>query len=397
MKALAAGLLVLLAAVFLSIRLAPPSWTVAPYIQAFAEAGVVGACADWFAVTALFRRPLGLPIPHTAILPRNQARIGDALGDFIAQNFLEPRMLDEKLRAAEPARRLSAWLSDPHHVDAVSRRIAGAAPDLARATPVFAELIKAVARRVASAGPIAPLASKVLAYLWRDAGGQALIDRALARLVDYLQANPALIQDGVEAEAWRWAPRWMDRLVSRRLSQGLLRSLQDLRDPAHPARQELNLWVEDILRRLAEDPDLMARAEALKDRLLADPAVLGPLAETWLQGLSQEAGDPAAVRETVRAATKAVLTTLGAWLAEDDGARDRLDQGVRVFLRAILTPGREAIGRFIAQIVMTWDAEDVARRIEAQVGRDLQFIRINGALVGGLVGLAIYTGLRLFR
>ncbi len=397
MRALATGLVVFLAALFFSIRLAPASWRFAPYVQAFAEAGLVGACADWFAVTALFRRPLGLPIPHTAILPRNKARIGEALGDFIAQNFLEPRLLDEKLRTAEPARRLGLWLADPRHVDALARRIAAAAPDIARATPALAQLAIDLARRLAMAGPVAPLASKILAYVWRDAGGQDVLDRALTRLADYLQSNPALIQEGVDLGLWRWLPKWLDRVVAARLTHGLVLILKDLRNPAHPTRQELNAAVERYIHRLAEDPNLIARGEDLKARLLDDPALLGPLGEAWAEYTAKYLTDPATLREAVDAAARRALTILGTWLAEDATARDRLDFGLRVLVRGTLAPGREAIGRFIAQIVSTWDADEVAQRVETQVGRDLQFIRINGALVGGLVGLFIYAGLRLLR
>jgi uncharacterized membrane-anchored protein YjiN (DUF445 family) len=396
MRVLATGLLVLLTAIFLATRLAPASWVFAPYVQAFAEAGMVGACADWFAVTALFRRPLGLPIPHTAILPRSKARIGEALGDFIAHNFLDPRLLDEKLRRAEPARRLSGWLADSRNVDALSRRLAALAPELVRATPDLAELATSAVRRLAAAGPLAPLSSKILAYLWRDGGGQNLVDRALARLGDHLQAHPTLIQEGVEAGAWKWLPKWVDRIVAERLSQGLIRTLQDLRKPAHPARQELNAAIEDYIRRLSEDPELIASGEAVKTRLLNDPSLLGPLAAAWTESLAQAVTDPVALREAVAGATRKALAAIGAWLAEDQAARARFDLAIRVLLRSTLTPGRDAIGRFIAQIVSTWDADDVAARIEVQVGRDLQFIRINGALVGGVVGLAIYVGLRFF-
>lgn len=396
MRTLATGLLILLTTVFLAMRLAPVSWAFAPYVQAFAEAGMVGACADWFAVTALFRRPLGLAIPHTAILPRNKTRIGEALGDFIAHNFLDPRLLDEKLRTGKPAWHLAAWLSERHHVEALSRRVAALAPELVRATPALAELGTSAVRRLAAAGPLAPLASKILAYLWREAGGQDLVDRALLRLGDHLQAHPALIQEGVEAGAWKWLPKWIDRMVAERLSQGLIRTLQDLRNPAHPARHELNAAVEDYIRRLSEDPGLIASGEALKTRLINEPSFIGPLSDAWTESLAQLTSDPAALREAVDAATKSALTAIGAWLAEDEAARDRIDLAIRILLRATLTPGRAAIGRFISQIVATWDADDVASRIEVQVGRDLQFIRINGAFVGGLVGLAIYAGLRLF-
>ena len=395
MRTWATGLLGLMTATFIATRFAPPAWSFAPYVGAFAEAGMVGACADWFAVVALFRRPLGLPIPHTAILPRNKDRIGEALGDFIANNFLDPRLLDQKLIAAQPAHRLGAWLRDVRNVEGLARRIAEAAPSLARSSPALAEMAAAIARRIARAGPLAPLAAKLLAYLWREAGGQGLADRSLVWLGDYLLAHPSLVQKGVEERAWPWLPKWFDRMVAQRLSESLISALQDLRDPVNPARQALNAEVDQFLLRLAQDPDVLAKGEALKERLLSDPGILGPLAEAWTETMGRITSDPKALNEIVAQAARRALLALGQWLEDDEAARARLDLWVRVVLRGALTPGRRTIGRFVAQIVASWDGEDVARRLELQVGRDLQYIRINGAIVGGLVGLAIYTILRL--
>jgi uncharacterized membrane-anchored protein YjiN (DUF445 family) len=395
MRALATGLLGLMTAVFVATRFAPRSWSFAPYVGAFAEAGMVGACADWFAVTALFRRPLGLPIPHTAILPRNKTRIGEALGDFIANNFLDPRLLDQRLVAWRPARRLGEWLGDPAHVEIVAKGVAAVAPNILRSSGALGELAAEAARRLARAGPLAPLASKVLAYLWGEGGGRGLVDRILGRSGDYLLAHPSLIQDGVAARGWRWLPKWIDRMVAERLTTGVVAALKDLRDSANPARIALEAEVDRFIERLAEDPEFLAKGEALKERLLGDPAFLAPLNDAWSDLMARFTADPAALRETMDQAARRGLAAIGQWLRDDAAARDRLDLWIRAVLRGALTPGRTAIGGFVAQVVAGWDAEDAARRLERQVGRDLQYIRINGALVGGLVGLAIYTLVRL--
>ncbi len=390
-RALAVGLLALMALIYVGGSLAPRDWAPGPWAAAFGEAGMVGAIADWFAVTALFRRPLGLPIPHTAIVPRNKDRIAQALGDFIANSFLEPRILDRKVIGARPAERLARLLNDPDVVRAVSRRIAAWAPGALSAGPAMADLIAAVVRRIAQAGPLAPTAGRVLDRVWRDKATASLVDRAVVSLAAFLDQRPELVQTAVEARTWSWAPRWLDRTLAERLARAVQDTLEEMRDAAHPVRQALDAQVERLIARLIGDPDYLARGEALKGRMLADPGLLAAVTTICSDAARRLAADPRAVRDLIEAAVARALLATGEWLAGDAAARDRLDMWIRVGLRRLLTPGRKAIGEFVAQVVSGWDAGEVADRLELQVGRDLQFIRINGAIVGALVGLVIYA------
>ncbi len=391
MRALATGLLLLMTAIFLATRLAPPAWTWTAYVGAFAEAGMVGACADWFAVTALFRRPLGLPIPHTGIIPRGKDRIGEALGDFIAGNFLTPGVLDARLGRLEPARRLAAWLNAPGHAEVLAGRIAAAVPGMLGSGAELRALAGEILRRAARAGPVAPLASRVLGWLWRDPGVQGLVGRLIDRLADFGAEHEGFIKARIAGETWKWLPKWVDRFLAEKFTRDLLRAAGELRDPEHPWRHDLNAAVEDLITRLADDPEYRARGEALRERLLADPSLAARLEGVWRELSERLTGDPAARDALLTDAALRALRGLGAWLAEDAQVRARLDRWVRVAARRTLSSQRQVIGAFVAQVVAGWDARDVADRLELQVGPDLQFIRINGTLVGGLVGLAIFA------
>ncbi len=387
MRSLATGLLAAMTGVFVATRFAPPAWTWTGYVAAFAEAAMVGACADWFAVTALFRRPFSLPIPHTAIIPRNKARIGQALGDFIGGEFLTPRVLDAKLREFGPARRLTEWLVAPGNVANLSPRLAALAPDIAPSGALVRGLVGDLLHRLANAGPAAPVLGRVLGYLWRDPAARRLIDRAIAAAGDFAAERQGLIQGQVSGRAWKWLPKFVDDILAERITKGLLSALQDLRDPEHPWRIEIEAAIERFIDDLSNDPELIARVEAWKARLLTDPALRGHLATLWSELTSRLGADPDLTEHLIARA----LAALGRWLSEDAGARDRLDTWLRVATRRVLSPRREAIGAFVAQIVAGWDAREVVDKLELQVGRDLQYIRINGTVVGGVVGLAIYA------
>jgi uncharacterized membrane-anchored protein YjiN (DUF445 family) len=391
MRALATGLLGLMTLVYLAARLAPAAWPAAPYVQAFAEAGMVGACADWFAVTALFRRPLGLPIPHTGIIPRNKDRIGEALGDFLANNFLTPGVLDERLRRFEAARRLTQWLAAPGHVEALAARLAAMVPDLAGSGEELKGLAGDLLKRAARSRPVAPLAARALAWLWRDPGVQRLISRLIDRAADFGRDHEAYIQSRIAGESWKWMPKWLDRFLAEKFTRDLLRAADELRGPDHPWRRELDATVEDLIRRLAEDPELGARVERLKESVLADADLADRVGGLWTELADRLTADPQARQAVLADALTRVLRALGTWLAEEPQARERLDRWIRVAARRTLAAQRQVIGGFVAQVVAGWDAADVAARLELQVGRDLQYIRINGTLVGGLIGLAIYA------
>jgi uncharacterized membrane-anchored protein YjiN (DUF445 family) len=398
MQIIATGLLVLMALVFVAASFGEARWPALAYVRAFAEAGVAGACADWFAVTALFRRPFGLPIPHTAIIPRNKTRIGAALGGFIADNFLTEVVLQERLRQLELARWGGRWLSDARNARRLAIRIAGVLPELLTSGPpgAMAELSGSGALAVARAAPAAPICAGVLDALLHDGRAQALAERAIEMLGRYIAVHQEDIDKAVVEQAPKWLPRWIDRRIAAKVGEGLGKTVRDMADPGHPWRQELHQAVGAFASRLRSDVALQAQAEAMKLKLLADPRLRAQGSELWA-GLEARIGaELGADRRVLAGQLERAIQAVGRWLAEDEAAQAELNGLGRAVVTYVIAPRRHEIGHFVAQVVAGWDADSVADKLEVQVGKDLQYIRVNGTLVGGLVGLVIYTIAHLF-
>lgn len=395
MQAIATGLLVAMAIVFVAASRGDDYWPWLAYVRAFAEAAMVGACADWFAVTAIFRRPLGLPIPHTGIIPRNKDRIGQALGGFIADNFLTVDVLDSRLKQIEVARWGGEWLRQPRHARRLAKRLSGLVPTILKVLP--RDMLRETAGSAASAAiravPAAPTASKLLAAFWNEGRSQAAFDWGLDKLAAYLEANEATIQEKVEAKSWKWMPKFIDKMIAQKVTTGLGELLVEMRAPDHPWRQELKAWIESFIDRLAHDPELIAKGEDLKAKLLADPALREQAAGVW-RDIEQRLvdGDGAGLTERL----EQMLLALGEWLHTEQTAQARLNEWARILARQVIAPRRHEIGGFVAQVVASWDTKGVVDKLELQVGKDLQYIRVNGTLVGGLVGLAIFSASRAF-
>lgn len=393
MQAIATGLLVAMAIVFVAASRADDYWPWLAYVRAFAEAAMVGACADWFAVTAIFRRPLGLPIPHTGIIPRNKDRIGEALGGFIADNFLTVDVLDSRLKQIEVARWGGEWLRQPRHARRLAQRLASLLPGLLKVLPkdMLRETAGSAAAAAVRAIPASPTASKLLAAFWNEGRSQVALDWALNRLEAYLAENEQAIQEKVEAKSWKWMPKFVDKMIAQKVTTGLGEMLVEMRDPEHPWRMELNAAIERFIDRLAHDPDLIAKGEELKLRLLADPAVRDQVRRVWIE-LEEKlsSGRSPALAERL----EQMLLALGEWLHTEETAQARMNEWARILARQVIAPRRHEIGGFVAQVVASWDTKGVVDKLELQVGKDLQYIRVNGTLVGGLVGLAIFSASR---
>ena len=396
MRFLATGLLVLMAAIFVATSLAKVPWPWIPYLRAFAEAGMIGACADWFAVVALFRHPFGLPIPHTAIVPRNKERIGDAIGRFISNNFLSPAVLAAKIREIDTAGWLSAWLSNPANPNRIARQVATSLPAIIQALPrdELNTFVAGAVRRGIEMVPAAPLASRVLSVLWAQGEMQGLIDRAIDFAAAALANNRNLIKTQVTQKTSRFIPKWVDGIVADKIVSGVAQLLEEMRNPEHPWRTELGTAVEKMIDDLAVDPQMYVRGEELKSEILQNPLLLQQVSKLWsavearLDEESGSASDPLA-DNLARA-----LAALGRRLAEDETIRDTVNRWLGVTALRVIAPRRGEIGAFVTQVVERWDTETLVNRLEMQVGRDLQYIRINGTLVGGLVGLLIFTATR---
>jgi uncharacterized membrane-anchored protein YjiN (DUF445 family) len=393
MRLFATLLLVLMAAIFIVTTAVKLDWPWIPYVRAFAEAGMVGACADWFAIVALFRRPLGLPIPHTGIVPNNKDRIGKALGNFITNNFLTAAVMNERLSRIDMVGALGRWLSEPANAKRLGDYVALQLPRIAEALPLprIGESIGTIAQRAAQAIPAAPVASKLLAILWAQGEAQALLAQAIEQSEAWLASNKDVLTDKVSERSSRWIPKWIDRIIAEKVLNGLLGTLAEMRDPSHPWRIELRKTVEKLIAELATDPQMRARAEDLKAELLASPLLTEQARTLWAELETGLASGLPAHAEAIGEACARALRNAGAWLQEDEERKAQLNRRIRIIGERFLLPYRVEIGAYIERVVRNWDSATLVDRLELQVGKDLQYIRINGTLVGGLVGVLIYA------
>jgi uncharacterized membrane-anchored protein YjiN (DUF445 family) len=393
MRIVATLLLVFMAGLFVVMSFAKAHWPWLGYVRAFAEAGVVGACADWFAVVALFRHPLGIPIPHTAIVPHNQKRIAVAMGRFITRNFLTPQVLSRRLATLHAANWMTDWLGHPENARRIARVVALAVPEIVRALPreEISVFLRDSIRRGLLAMPAGPVASHLLAIVWAHGQTQALIDRGLDLLEASLIDNKDMIRRKLEAGSSRWVPRFVDGMLAEKVYAALTATLADMRDPGHPWRLELKAAVESLIKRLDTDPELIALVESAKKDAIDTPLFDDQLRALWQEIEELLPTDAGAYSEKIASATEAAVAAAARWLHGNPEIQDRLDRWLRYLIRRTIVPRRFEIGDYVTQVVEAWDASTLVGRMEAQVGRDLQYIRINGTLVGGLVGLIIYA------
>jgi uncharacterized membrane-anchored protein YjiN (DUF445 family) len=392
MKAVALLLLLTAAAVFVvTTRNGGDGWV--GYVRAFAEAAMIGALADWFAVTALFRYPLGIPIPHTAIIPHRKDQIGRSLGEFVEGNFLTQEVLAERLAQARVGERLGSWLSRP----ANAARAGDAVADLLKGTlevlddKQVQEGLEKVVRARIDATPAAPLVGRIVAVSVEGGHHQRLLDAVLVGLRGFLDDNRGTFRQQLEQESPWWVPEPIDDRIFKKIYTAVERFMDEVAaDQNHEVRRTIDQRVARFAERLQHDPTLLAKGEELKRELLEHPEVRAWLESLWLSlkaGMVAAADDPGS---ELRVRLLAGLQHLGARLASEPELRQKFDGWVERAVGYLVDHYRSEVSDLIATTVERWDAETTSRKVELQVGRDLQFIRINGTIVGGLAGLMIH-------
>ncbi|NNF16235.1 MAG: DUF445 domain-containing protein [Gammaproteobacteria bacterium] len=399
MKWLATGLFLLMAFVFglTFIPEHPPRWL--PFLRAFCEAAMVGALADWFAVTALFRHPLGIPIPHTAIVPNNKDQIGTSLAGFVERNFLTPQVLAPKLEDVNFADKLGRWMDDAAHARRLSKDAAALLVWLLGSVDNDAvrQFLEKNLRSGASKIQITPLLSKLFTLLTSQNRHQELMDSAVAIAKRQLYEHQFAIRGRVDERSPWWIPGFVDEEIYRKIVLELARLLDRIGDdPHHAARQSFNQATEDLIYSMAHDPEVIARGEALKHEITSHPAVQKYLTDAWddiKDYVSVQSRDP---DSTLRNRLQQAIRRFGRALQEDGQMQQQINGWVCAGLLYLVNNYRESMASIISDTVKSWDTALTTRRVELQVGRDLQFIRINGTLVGGLVGLLIYSLVQAF-
>ncbi len=391
MRALALSLLVLAALVFILTRHQEGAWG---FVNATAEAAMVGALADWFAVTALFRHPLGIPIPHTAIIANRKDTLGQSLEEFVTGNFLTEHAARERVVAADVSRRVGSWLAQEQHSAQVvaelalaSSRVLAAIKDDDVRSFVEQSLLPRLVKE-----PLSAVVGDLLESVIHDGAHHSLVDLALVESHDWLRANPATVAVIVGARAPWWSPSWLDDKVSERVNQEALSWVAEVRDqPDHPVRRALDDLLAQLARDLQHDVATMARAETLKVHLITHPQIGSSAVAIWdvvRAALLGALDDP---EGQLRHRGGTALSELGQRLLNDAEIRQRVDGHIADAIGFVVSTYGHEIAKVISQTVDRWDGKEAAERIELHVGRDLQFIRINGTFVGGLAGLAIHT------
>jgi uncharacterized membrane-anchored protein YjiN (DUF445 family) len=394
MKRVASGLLLIAFVVFVVARWLEPVHPWLGFVRATAEASLVGGLADWFAVTALFRRPLGLPIPHTAIIQTQKERIGRVLGNFVQNHFLSKDVLAARLTAMHVAERAARWLTEPENSDQLARHLAVGVAQAVQTIPeseVRALIQESAVTRLRSM-QLAPLLGNLLSVVATDQRHQVLLDEALRLAGEALQKNREEIAARIREESPWWVPGAVDHAFQRRIETASQRLLDEVKlNPYHPLRLKFDATFRDFVERLKHSPEVIARTEALKSDLLGHPAVGEFASSLW------ERARGAAERFTANADDEALaplsrgIGAVGSSLLANPERLSELDGFLIEFAASVLERYRHEVGALIADTVRQWDPDVAAERLELAVGRDLQFIRLNGTLVGGLAGLVIHT------
>ena len=370
------------------------------FIRATAEASLVGGLADWFAVTALFRHPLGLPIPHTAIVATRKDRLGRTLGNFVQNHFLARDVLTTRLRGMRIAERTARWLSEVENGRRIARAVASG---LAKTLESLSDddlrtMVQAGVSERLHAIRVAPALGRTLSLVVAGSRHQDLLSEAVRLAAQTISDNRELIRDQVRSESPWWVPGVVDEKIYQRIVTAVERLLRDIStNPSHTLRAAFDTALRNFIDRLQHSADVIARAEAMKEEWLRDPAFARLSDQLWettrraiLGYATRDAGaSPGALERGIAAFGSAVLAN-ETLLAE-------LDEAVVDVVASVVEEYRQEVADLIAQTVASWDPAATSQRIELAIGRDLQFIRINGTLVGGLVGLVLYTISRLWR
>ncbi|WP_369056435.1 DUF445 domain-containing protein [Kineococcus terrestris] len=390
MRVVATGLLVLAAVVYWATAGREGAWE---WVNAASEAAMIGAVADWFAVTALFRHPLGIPIPHTALIPRRKDALGATLQEFVRDNFLAEEVVRDKVARAGVPRRVGLWLTRKGGAERVVQEAAsvvGGALGVLRDEEVTAVLDQVLVKRFA-AEPWSPALGRLLAEVVRDGTHHPVVDLTLAEAQRWLRANEATVRRLVEDRAPEWAPNWLNERLGRRVHTEATRWVDDVvADRDHPGRRA----IDDLLARYAEalqhDPVTRAKADDFQRRLLSSPGLADTVQGVWtsLRGYLLDAvQDPTS---SLRARTLEAVTDVGHRLVDDEVFARRVEGHLTDATGFLVRRFAPELSSVISDTVQRWDGREAANRIELLAGRDLQFIRINGTVVGALVGLVIH-------
>ncbi len=393
MRRIATGLFWAMALIFVIARLLQSRYGNLSFVAAFAEAAMVGALADWFAVTALFRAPLGLPIPHTAIIPNNKDRIGESIANFLEHNFMTQEVLSEELRQVDFAGAAAKWLALPENSRAVSRQIVSGIPAIFRMIEDedVQHFMQSTMGRALGNVKFAPFMGEILSILVADRRHQALFDHLIGMASRALEQNRPFIRQKVHERTPRWLPSIIDEKLADRLMEEAQQILEEMKQEDSEWRERFQRAAEQQIDKLRSSPEYEEKIAALIHGTLNHPLFREYTVTVWRDVKERLLADVSSEDSHVLLQLDKALCIFSEALLQDEAVRDKLNHWIRNFATEAIVNRREVIASLVERVIKKWDADTVSRKFELYVGRDLQYIRINGTLVGGLVGLIIYT------
>ena len=395
MHLVALSLLLAAIGLLLATFLLPIPEPLVGYLRAFAEAALVGGLADWFAVVALFRRPLGLPIPHTAIVPNNKDRIGVALGDFIQANFLTREVLGGQLAKHDLALSMAGVLANRAHAQPLAARLTALIPGMLTALDATGarDVLQQQLRRSLRAVDTAPLIARLLDALLTEQNRERLFAALLQQARSLLEgAEPELRERIHGRSAWLLQRLRVDERIADQVLDGAHELLQEIEDdPQHPWRLRLSLLLDDFIADMRTAPAYRRHADELVQTVLEHPLFAESVEEIWAALVAYLRDASARPDSGLRRHIETSIQQLGEQLQADPEARGLLNTWLRDTLIDLALQGKSVAADLISETVSTWDADTVTAKLEEAVGRDLQFIRVNGTLIGGLIGLCLHA------
>jgi uncharacterized membrane-anchored protein YjiN (DUF445 family) len=393
MRRIATGLLVLMTVVFVLAKIFEKDYYPLTFVHAFAEAAMIGALADWFAVSALFRHPFGLPIPHTAIIPRNKDRIGASVANFLEHNFITQEVISAELRQIDFTGVAAGWLHQPENSRAVSRQIVSSVPALLRMID-DEDVGRFMQARIASAiGKIrfAPLLAELLSILVADRRHQLLFDHILRLVARGLEQNKAYIRQKIHEGSPRWIPKSIDERFFVKLLEEVRKVLEEMNSEDSEWRARFQELLEDWIDKLRDSPEMEEKIAALINETFAHPLFRDYTDQVWQDVKRRVLRDVEAEDSKAVALIDQGLRGFSDALMQDDAVRVKLNGWIASFATQAIVVQRHTIADLVRRVIQQWDAETVSRKFELYVGKDLQYIRINGTLVGGAVGLLLHV------
>lgn len=399
-KMMALSLLLLMAAIYIvcSVFIDQYSWL--GYLRAFAEAAMVGGLADWFAVTALFHYPLGIKIPHTNLIENSKQRIGENLGDFVVANFITPEIIRPRIEQLKIAERLGDWLASDKNREPLVNELMLLASDMLLQTEqeqivkMFTQQAQTLVDNVDAGNLIADVLNYVLVHKKHE----PFIDRALEKIEEWILTNESMVRDRVKEESSALIPGFVDNMIAKKITNGFIKLAEEIRtNPRHPLRQDIDKQLSKFRDDVKSNPEWRAQLQDAKAKLLNTTAIENYAREAVSQLLQAFANDIQKEDSAVKKYLHQTLKKIAQQLQTEKETSNKIDNWIHFHAFRMIMKSRAWVGSLISQTVGNWQGTELSEKLEQEVGRDLQFIRVNGTLVGGLVGLLIYTVTQIIR